>query len=227
MSWLRRAVRLLPLCALLVFITSCSDFWVSNSSIESVTISPAAVLLEAGATPADSYSTLTFSSLTAGGTTSTDASKATWASSSNSVVSVNAGVLTAGTSTAVNPTAAVTAKDGGVTSNTCNVLLYTGAAPTTLTVTAANGLSTQATSFQANASATFPGDSALSATGALNQYVTWSSSSATAATVSSTGYVTVLSTSTPFTITATATFGTASATAAVTGSTEFNNTTII
>ncbi|MGA3128238.1 MAG: hypothetical protein ABSD13_16170 [Candidatus Korobacteraceae bacterium] len=226
MTWLRRAVRLLPIVALFVLGTSCDGFFVSNSSIETVTIGPSAVFLKAGVTPADSYSTLSFTSLTAGGTKSTDAANASWTSSDTSIATVVAGVLTAGTAT--SGTSTITAKDGGTASNACTVVLYTGTAPTTLTVASQTGATAFAAgTFQAIASASFAGDTGLSSN--ITPYVTWSSSDTTGtiATVNSAGVVTVLSATTPFTITATATFGAAASPATVTAQQEFNNTTII
>jgi hypothetical protein len=227
MTWLRRVVRLLPIFALFALGTSCDGFFVSNNSIETVTIAPTAVFLKAGATPADSYTSLSSTSLTAGGTQSTDTTTASWASSDNSVATVVAGVLTAGTAT--SGTTTITAKDGGTVSNSCTVVLYTGAAPTILTVASQTGATSFAPgTFQAIATASFTGDTSLSSN--ITPYVSWSSSDTTGtiATVSSAGVVTVLSSTTPFYITATATFGAAASPATVASQPlEFNNNAII
>ncbi len=53
MTCLRRVARLLPIFPLIVLCASCNGFFISNSAIVTVTISPAAVMLKAGATPAD------------------------------------------------------------------------------------------------------------------------------------------------------------------------------
>lgn len=223
---LRRFVCLLPLLTLIVFCSSCSDFFVSESSIQSVTISPSAVLLKSGSTPPDSYTALSSTSTTAGGTQANDTTTATWKSSNTSIVSVSSsGVLTAGSAADGNTT--VTATDSGVVSNNCAVILYTGTAPATLSVVASGISFAAGTTFQVIASATFPGDTSLSVSGALTPYVTWTSSDTTIATVSSTGLVTVVSAAAPFTITATATFGAASSTATVTGQSTFNQTTLL
>jgi len=229
MPWLRhKTVRLLPVLALIVFCTSCSDFFVSPNSIQTVTVSPAAVLLRASSTPPDSYTALSSTSRTVGGTAATDTTTATWASGNTSIVTVSsAGVLTAGSATSGNTT--VTATDSGVVSNPCTVVLYIGSAPTALSVESQTGATSFAagTTFQAIATASFPGDTALSASGALTPYVTWTSSdtTGTVATVNSAGVVTVISAATPFTITATATFGAAASPSTVTGvSVSFNQT---
>ncbi len=223
---LRKIIGLLPVLALIVFCGSCSDFFVSPSSIQTVTISPAAVLLRASTTPPDSYTALSATSTTVSGTAATDTT-ATWTSANTAIVTVSsAGVLTAGT-TISNTT--VTAKSGGVTSNPCAVVLYLGTAPATLSVESQSGATSFAagTTFQAIATASFPGDTTLSASGALTPYVTWTSSDTTGsvATVNSAGVVTVVSAATPFTITATATFGAAASPSTVTGtSVSFNQT---
>jgi uncharacterized protein YjdB len=224
---LRQTFRLLPVLALIVFCGSCSDFFVSPNSIQKVTISPAAVLLKASNTPADTFTSLGATSTTVGGTAATTTT-ATWTSANTSIVTVSsAGVLTAGSATTGNTT--VTATAGGVVSNACAVVLYLGTAPATLSVESQTGATSFAagSTFQAIATATFPGDATLSASGALTPYVTWSSSDSTGsiATVNSAGVVTVVSAGTPFTITAIATFGAAASTSTVQGtSVSFNQT---
>lgn len=224
---LRKTVRLLPVLALIAFCGSCSGFFISPNSIQTVTVSPAAVLLRASSTPPDSYTALSATSTTVGGTPAT-ATSATWTSASTSIATVSsAGVLTAGSVTSGNTK--VTATVGGVVSNPCAVVLYLGTAPATLSVESQTGATSFAagTTFQAIATASFPGDTTLSASGALTPYVTWSSSDTTGtiATVNSAGIVTVVSAATPFTITATATFGAAASPTTVTGtSVSFNQT---
>jgi hypothetical protein len=233
----RRVSCLLPALALFVLAASCNGFFVSNSTVTSVAITPTAVLLKAGLATADSNSSnpLSVTANTAGNGPVSNPT-VTWTSSDPSVVAVAAsstgtGVLTAGTSTTANATATVTAKDGSVTSNVCTVVLYTGTAPTSLNVASQNGATTFAagTTFQAIASGTFTGDTSLSVAGALTPYVTWSTSddTGTIVTISTTGIVTVVGTSS-FTVTATATFGDAdTSTNPLSGtSLVFNNTTL-
>ena len=232
MLWFRRLARLIPLLAIFALCTSCNGFFVSESSIQSVTISPSAVFLQAGATPADSYTALSATSITVGGTSTPATTLATWKSNNPSIVGVSsAGALTAGTATSGNTT--VTATYSGVTSNSCTVVIYTGSAPTTLTVNSQTGATTFAagTTFQAIATANFPGAPSLSTSGAITPYVTWSTSDSTGtiATISSKGVVTVLSAASPFTVTATATFGAAdkSTNPLTATSLEFNNNTLL
>jgi hypothetical protein len=220
----RRFARLLLPLALILFATSCDGFFVSNSTLVSLTVSPNAVLLKSGATPADT-ATLTPSGSTAGNGPATDFSSATWSSSNDAIVTAaTGGVITAAASGTPNTPVTVTAKQDGVTSNSCNVVLYTGTEPTTLSITTQSGAINFAagSSFQAYVTGSFSGDTTLSGTGALNPYVSWSTSDSTVATVSSSGVVTVLSSS-QFTITATANFGTAATNSTVSvTSQEFN-----
>jgi hypothetical protein len=204
----RRVMCLLPVLPLILLCTSCDGFFVSESSIQSVTVSPAAVILKAGASPADTY-TLSSTSLTVGGTTTTDTTTAKWTSSNTAVVTSAAdGVITAASTAGGNQTATITATDGGQ-SGTCKVLTYTGTAPTSLSLSYPAGDATPAVGaiFAVTATVTtvFNGVTDFN----LSPYVTWTSSSTSVATVDVNGNVTVLSTATvgaQFTITATATF---------------------
>jgi hypothetical protein len=206
---------LLAVLPLIVFCAGCSDFWVSESSIQSVTVSPTAVILKAGETTPDTY-TLSSTSLTVGGTTNTDTTTAKWTSSDATIVSAAAGgVITAVTSSG-GKTVTITATDGGV-GGTCNVLTYTGSAPSSLTLGFPAGESTPAlgAGFQVTAAGALNGNSNFNFT----PYVTWSTNASSIATVSSSGYVNVLSTATvgsTFQITATATFSGATVTGSYT-----------
>jgi len=219
MPWLRRAARLLPVFPLILFCLSCAGFWVSESSIQSVSVSPTTVILKAGATPPDTI-TLASTATTVGGTSGDDTDTASWSSSNTAVVTAaGKGVVTAASGAQGNQTATITAKDGGQ-SGTCSVLTYTGTAPSgpgSLNITFPAGYSTPGinTSFQVSAftpsSAVFNGVYGFN----LTQYVTWYSQQSGIATVSSTGVVTVQSSATAgsnFTITATATFSGGTAT---------------
>jgi len=190
---------------LVVLCASCSDFWVSGNTIVSITVSPSAVLLKAGVTPADTY-TLSSTALTASGSHEADTSTATWSSSNTPVVTAaSGGVITAATNTA-NQTATITAKDGGQTS-TCAVVTYTGNAAT-LSVSTPNGNSI-APGGSLQLAATLNGLTNFN----LASYVTWTSSDTSVAVVSNTGVVTLVGTPsvTNFTVTATAYFGAAAA----------------
>lgn len=198
---MRRAARLLPVLSLVLLASSCGDFFVSESSIQSVAVTPTSAILKVGDTPADTF-TLSSSSTSVGGTVADDTATATWSSSNTSVVPTPVkGVVTAGSTAG---TATITAKDGGATSNSVNVMTYSVATPANLLVTA-NGITLGATAapgtFQFRAflgsSTSFP---------EVTQFVTWSSSDTTAATVNpTTGVVTVLSLITPTSVTITAT----------------------
>ncbi len=204
-SVVRRMPTLLAVLPLFVLCAGCSDFWVSDSSIQSVTVSPTAVILKADDTTPDTY-TLSSTSLTVGGTTTTDTTSAKWTSSDATIVSAAAdGIITAVT-TSGGKTATITATDGGQ-SGTCKVLTYTGSAPTSLTLSWPSGESTPAigAGFQVSAAGVLNGNSSFNFT----PYVTWTTNASSIATVSSSGYVNVLSTATvgsTFEITATATF---------------------
>jgi hypothetical protein len=218
----RRLSLLLPASALFLFITSCNGFFVSESSVQSVTVQPTSVILAAGtATVAGDSYTLVSTSTTVGGTTATDTTTTAWSSSNTKIATVGNGATSGGVvtipigSTAGGVTATITSKDGGQ-SGTCIVYTYTGIAPTTLNLTYPSSINPNLVSpgaaFQVVATANING----STTENISPYVTWSSTDTSNATVDVNGNVTVLSTATAatsFTITATATF----ASGAVTG----------
>lgn len=199
---LRRLFLLSPIVLVALFGASCGDFWVSESSIKSVTTSPAAILLKAGASTADSY-TLSASATTQSGTTSDVTSTATWTSSNSSVATVSAGTVTCATSTS-GQTATITATDDSK-SGTTAVLTYTGTAPTSISLTYPATVTPdymyEGEAYQMTATATLGSTSTD-----ITKYVAWSSSNTSVATVSSAGYVTISSTATvgsSYTITAT------------------------
>ncbi len=217
MSWLGRAVRLIPVVMLFVLASSCNNFFLSNSAIEAVTVSPTAILLEAGASTPDTYQ-LAATALTVGGTTNTVTSTATWSSSSTSVATVSTGgLVTAATGVAGNATATIKATDSGQ-SGTATVLTYSGAPPTSIAVNIPSGLIPGSIA----PGQTFTLLASPNGNAAINwaDYVSWASSDTSVATVNALGQVSVLTTATvgtTFTITATANFGTASTTPTLTG----------
>ena len=222
MSWLGRVVRLIPVVILFVLATSCNGFFLSNNAIESVTVTPTAVLLQAGMT--DTYTGLVSTALTVGGTSTVDttASTTTWSSKSNTptsgVVTVVASGADAGQLTVADTnggdTATITSTDGGQ-SGSATVLTYTGTAPTTFTITPTLPIGVTAATIQPGTN--FPVIAAGSLNGNasynLTPYITWSLTSNTAgATIAPNGEVTVPSTaglSTVFTVQAELNFGTA------------------
>jgi hypothetical protein len=214
MVWMRRAARLLPLVSLFLLCASCSDFWVSNSSTASVSLGSGVILKAASsATAGDGDSDqLHLYANTVGGTTSEVTTSATWTSSNPAVATVTAnGGLVQVVGTSGNVTVTITATYSGQTA-TATVLTYTGATPTALNalggIPTNSGTLSLGQTFQLTASANLNGNSAQD----ITSYVTWVSSNTNAATVSSTGLVTVSSNSAEalaqFTITANASFAT-------------------
>lgn len=220
----RRAVLLLFPLAMLLFAVSCEGFWVSNSSIQSVTVSPSAVLLQAGASPADTY-TFSSTAITVGGSQSDDTATATWSSSDTTVATAAAGGVVTAATTSSGQTATITATDSGK-SGSATVLTYTGQSPTTLNLgyTLPTGVTPTTiplgTSFPVTATGSLNGNT----TYALTNYVTWTLSNNTAGATISGSTVTVPSTGThggSFTVNATLTLGTTASPNTVTGSLPF------
>lgn len=221
---LRRAFILLSTLGLCLFAASCDGFFVSESSIQSVKITPTTVLLKTGDTPADSYP-LHSTKTTVGGASSDNTTTATWKSNDPNVVTVGQGNQ-GGLVTAVGSgSTTVTAEDGGKTSDAVRVMTYSVPTPATLTVVAPAGFNVGGAapnSYQFRAflgpDDTFPD---------VTQNVEWSSDTANAATVApNTGQVTVNPLATPTTvkITASANVGAPGATtapSAVTGTLSF------
>ena len=222
MTWLGRTVRLIPVVILFMLTTSCNSFFVSENSIQSVTVSPTAVLLQVGAIPADTYQ-LTSTAITVGGTNTSDTATATWTSSNPTIATVGSpeilnsvpGLVTLPvTEITGGDTATIKATDGGQ-SGTATVLTYSGVAPTTMTLTYSlpTGVTASTiplgTVFLVQANATLNGVNKV-----LNNttfsYVTWTVTSNTAgATVNVNGVVTVPANGTAggFTVVATAYLG--------------------
>lgn len=221
---LRRAVLLLPAIGLVVLAASCNGFFVSESSIQSVTVTPPGVLLKAGASPADTF-TLSSAALTVGGTSSNDTTTANWSSNNTAVVTVgngaNGGMLTA-VGTTGGPTATITATDGGV-SGTSRVRLYT-TAPTTLAIGFPINIVPSSVAagqtFQVTALAVLDGNPAPQN---ISDLVTWSlNNNAAGATIDKNGNVTIPSSAFgSFTVVATAQLGSAASPAVIPGSLTF------
>ncbi len=217
-SLLRRVVRVLPVLASLAFCSSCDGFFVSNSSIQTLAVTPSAVILAVApsvGTPGDTFS-LKASATTVGGTATDATTTATWTSSDPSVATVTAGKVTV-VGTTGGSTATITAKESGQ-SGTATVLTYTGTAPAALSLNLPNGLLptsiTPGQIFALTAVATVNNNTSAN----ISSDVVWTSSNTAAATVNANGVVTVLSTATTgisFTITATAYLGPAAATPTV------------
>jgi len=208
---------------LLAFAASCDGFFVSENSIQSVTVSPSAVLLQAGVSPADTF-TFSSSAMTVGGGTNSNTNTATWSSSNSSVATADAGGVVTAVTSSGGQSATIFAKDGGQT-GTATVFTYTGTPPGTLTLTFTlpNGATATTiplgTSFKVKAIASLNGDTDIS------NFVSWTISNSTVngVTIDRKGNVTVPSTGSAgsFTVRAVAQFGTAAAKATAIGTQDF------
>ncbi len=215
MSWSRRMARLLPVFALIALCASCSDFWVSENSIDHVAVAPSALLLKKGDTVS-----LTAQTVTVGGTTTDVTTTAKWATSP--ATSTVASVTTAGKVTILTAgSVAITAASGGQT-GTANILAAAATLPATFEVRYNSGSTNIAHGTTFKVSAWGAVDSGASQD--LSTYVSWTSGNTSYATVDTNGNVTVLSTATvgaTFTINASST---TSSGGTITGSTTFTIT---
>ncbi len=211
-----RVARLLPVISLIVLCASCSDFWVSDNATATVAVSPTALILKTaaagGGTPGDTAN-ITASATTVGGVTTDETTAVTWTSSAPAVATVDATGLVTVVGTAADATSQITAKFGGQ-SATCNILTYTGTAPTTLVISFPTNVSPSVISpgqqFKVTATAALSGN----ANHDISSFVTWTSNTPSVATVDANGNVVVLTTATSgnsFTISATATFASGTA----------------
>ena len=215
-NFVRRAAVVMPALALFLLSTACSDFWVSENAVASLSVSPGALLLKAAAsstTTGDTYD-LVATAVTESGTSETVTTTATWKSSAATVASVSAGVVTAET-TSGGQTASITVSDGGYTVST-SVYTYTGTAPTALSLIVPSSITPTAiptnTTFKLSATANINGNSAQD----ISNYVVWTSSSTSLATVDGSGNVTTLTTAGSFTIQAAAYLGASATTSPIT-----------
>ncbi len=186
MKAIRVGFMALVVMALLV-IGACKGFFVSESSIQTVTVTPAGVILREN----DTYN-MAATATTVGGSQSTVTTTAAWTSSATGVATVGAGtgVVTAGTT--ITPgtadTSTISATYSGVTGTALILVTNTTTLPTTLTINYTNSaltLSPQTTA-QLSAIADISGNTNRN----VSSLVTWTISSTTYATVSSSGLVT-------------------------------------
>src|SRR6266702_1754196 len=187
-------IALITATVILTVATGCNGFFLSENDLDSVSISPTNVFLDPGVT-LQFYVTGT----TVGGDSVDESANATWTSSNAQVATIDSsGLLTAISSegTVSATTVKVTAK--GQSSSTNAVV--TSAALSSLTVTPSTATIAAGYSRQLLATGTLSTNASVS----ITNYVTWSSSDTSVATVSSTGKVTAV-TSGSVTITATAT----------------------
>lgn len=188
--------------SVVLFSTACDDFFVSGSTIDHIELSPSAVYLKTGETKQ-----ITANSVTVDGTSSDITSSATWTSATPGTATAVGGLVTA---VAAGSTT-VSAAQGGVT-GTATVIVNTQTLGTTLTVTPNNPSVSVNQTVQLKAVGTFPDNS----TQDLTNFVKWSSSNTSNATVSSTGLVTGKTSNQTATITATISTASSSASGSVT-----------
>jgi hypothetical protein len=163
---------------LLCVLSGCGDFFVSEDSLETITVSPTGALTSVGQTVK-----FTATATTVGGQTSDVTSSATWSSSSASVATVSAGVATAVT----NGTTTISASQGSVSGNAS--LRVTATKLQSIAIEPSNPtlFQTQGTQ-QFKATGTFEDGSTLDLTG----LVQWSSSSSSVATINKSGLATLV-----------------------------------
>jgi len=162
---------------------ACHGFFVSESTTQSVAVTPKGVILEQG----DTYN-LIAKATTVGGTTTDVTATATWTTSDGTIATVAAGVVTAQTLGGSANTATISAESGGVTGTAIVMVSTTATLPTSLNVTTTGGSTltiSPLTTLQLKATASVSG-SDTNVTG----LVTWSIPNTTYATVSSSGVIT-------------------------------------
>ena len=164
--------------SLLCLSSGCGDFFVSEDSLDTITVNPTGALTSVGQTVK-----FTATATTVGGQTSDITSSATWSSSSQNVATVSAGVATA----VANGTTTISASQSSVS----------GTATLTVTATKLQSISIEPsnpTLFQSQgtqqfkATGTFEDGSTLE----LTSLVQWSSSSSSVATINKSGLATLV-----------------------------------
>jgi trimeric autotransporter adhesin len=163
---------------LLLTLSGCGDFFVSEDTIESVKVTPTGALASVGDTVQ-----FTATATNAGGQTSDATSSASWTSSSDAIATVSAGKATAVASGTATITAQASGKSGSGT------LIIRGAKLQSIAITPSNPsvFSTQSTQ-QFTATGTFADNTTLD----ITNLVQWSSSSTSVATINSSGVATLV-----------------------------------
>ena len=187
-SWTSTAtVSLVLLLAL--FGIGCGSFFVSGNALNTITLTPTSIFLKVGETKQ-----FTANGTTVNGDSQDVTSSAKWTSSSDSIATVSAGLVTA----VASGNATVTASQDGITANSgviVNTLALNSIAITPTSPTVASGSTTPLA-----ATGTFEDNS----TKTLTSQVAWTSDKTSVATVNSSGGVTGVATGSA-TITATVT----------------------
>ncbi|HEV8523176.1 MAG TPA: Ig-like domain-containing protein [Terriglobales bacterium] len=166
----------LLVCALMVF--GCDDFFVDDSDLVSISVSPASDTIEVAETqPFTATGTL------AGGGTRDVTDTATWTSSNTAIATIN----TAGVAVGVSPGSTnITASQGGVSATVGLTVDQPALSSISITPTNPTPLDASNPTQQFTADGTFSDSSTRNITNA----VTWNSSNTNVATISSSGLAT-------------------------------------
>ncbi len=176
------------------FNSGCGDFFVSGSALNSISLSPSSIFLTIGDTKQ-----FTANGTTVNGDSVDVSSTAKWTSTSNSVATVDAGLVKA----IASGTATITVSQDGV-EDTSGVIVDASALDS-INITSTSTIVSSGSTLPLTATATFDDGSQRNVT----SQVSWTSSSTSTATVSSSGVVTGVVAGT---VTITATVTTASST---------------
>lgn len=197
-----KLVRLfVPVFVLTILLGSCDSFFPSESAINTLTLSPTNRFMKVNDTQQ-----FTATATTIGGTTSDVSNSATWSSSNNSVATVSTtGLVTGKSAPSGLGTATITVSSGGVTQTAA--ITVTNSTLNSIVITPSSPTITTGSTQQLKATGTLADNSTLD----ITNLVTWASGDTTKATVSSTGLVTGVATTTSSTVAITATANNGSA----------------
>ncbi|HEX6880386.1 MAG TPA: Ig-like domain-containing protein [Terriglobales bacterium] len=173
--------------ALVLLWSGCNGFFVSGSTLNSITVTPTSIFLTVGQTKQFSAS-----GTTVDGDTQDVTSSAKWTSSSSAAATVDAGLVTA----VATGNSTITASQDGV--NGTGSVIVNSQDLSSLAITPSNPSVSSGSTVSLTATGTFADNSTKN----LTNFVSWTSGTTSVATVSTTGVVTGVSTGTS-TITAT------------------------
>ncbi len=175
--------------ALAMLWSGCNGFFVSGSTLNSITVTPTSIFLTVGQTKQFSAS-----GTTVNGDTNDVTSTAKWSSSSSAAATVDAGLVTA----VATGNSTITASQDGVSAT--GSVIVNSQDLSSLAITPSNPSVSSGSTVSLTATGTFADNSTKN----LTNYVSWTSGTTSVATVSTTGVVTGVATGTS-TITATVT----------------------